>query len=346
MNDEGRERVMESLDFRGVPNPVANPATQSNEIAVLSQVTGAIASHKAEGNPHTQYALASSLGTASTKAIGDFDAAGAATNAITTHKAETNPHSQYALTASLGTASTKAITDFDAAGAASSAITSHESSTNHPLATPLAPGLMSATDKNKLNSLSTDVLSKSGNLTDVPDKVAARTNLGLGSAAIANSNSFEPAGAVNTHAAKYSNGFHIPTTGITDTEVASNAAISESKLGFTIPAWTPVTYASNWGTLTGGEAVAYRKFADKLVQLSGTAVKAIALVNSDLICTLPTGFRPDRLARFAIYGSSATGTLVSAFLTISTIGEVRLLLGATNPTQYIAIPNNTVFFAA
>lgn len=308
MPDEGRERVMESLDFRGVPNPVANPAKQGDEVAILSQVTGAIAAHKTE----------------------------------------TNPHSQYAASATLGTAATKAATDFDAAGTASRAIAAHEATTNHPLATSTTAGLMSSADKNKLNNLSpspTDVLSRSGNLGDVPDKAVARNNLGLGSAAQANSSSFEPAGAVSTHAAQTGNGFHLPSGGITNAEMAANAAIADSKLAFTIPPWIAVTYAANWSTFSGAEAVSYRKYASKMVQLSGVASKIIGLINNDLICTLPVGFRPDRLARFIIYGSSAAGTLTTAFLTISTAGEVRLLLGSTNPSQYVAIPNNCMFFA-
>lgn len=151
--------------------------------------------------------------------------------------------------------------------------------------------------------------------------------------------------AIKSHSGQAGKGFHIPSGGITNEEVGNNAGIAESKLSFSIPPWIAVNYAANWTTPTGNDAVSYRKYATKMVQLSGVATKVLGLINNDLICTLPVNHRPDRLARFVIYGLSATNTLVPAFLTISISGEMRLQLGSTNPSQYITIPNNCLFYA-
>jgi hypothetical protein len=246
------------------------------------------------------------------------------------HKTEVDPHSQYTLKTTFA---------------------SHELSTNHPLATTTAPGLMSSADKTKLNGLplSGDFLAKASNFSDVPDKAVARTNLGLGSAAQASISSFEVAGAVSVHAAKYGKGFHVPVTGITDAELADAAAIAESKISYVIPERINAVYAIGWGTYVGGEPLVYRKFPDKLIQIAGVVSKLTAPVNNDLICTLPVGYRPDRLARFVICGSNSLSGLVPAFLTIATNGEVRLQLAGSNstqnPSQFVIIPNNTIFFA-
>lgn len=189
-------------------------------------------------------------------------------------------------------------------------------------------------------------IASANNLTDLADVVKARASLGLGSAAIVSAKSFEPFGIVNDHAIGAGNGFHIPPNGITNSEIASNAAIADSKINVSIPTRTPVTYAMNWATHSGSDAVSYRKFANKMVYLSGAATKNIALLASDLIFTLPTGFRPDKLVRLMIYGASGTGTLVTAFLTINTSGEVRVQPGATSPSQYVAFPDNCAFIAA
>jgi|GEM_PF-4148900 hypothetical protein len=244
----------------------------------------------------------------------------------------------------LGSASLRAATDFEAAGT----VKAHETSTNHPLATPSTPGLMAATDKAKLNGLplSADVLTKTGNLSDVSDKPTARSNLGLGSAAIANATEFEPRGITAAHAAGSGPGSHLPSGGISNSEIAGNAAIADSKINFAIPARISATYATGWNTPAGNDGVSFRKFANKMVQLSGVAAKSTSPNNNDLICTLPAICHPDSIVRFVIYGSSSLGMLVPAFLTVGTNGEVRLLLGGTTPAQFIAIPNNSIFFAA
>lgn len=69
---------------------------------------GIMAEHEAAEDPHGQYALESSLGTAAAADTTDFEAGGA----LAGHLAEEDPHPQYALFANLGTAAVANAEDF------------------------------------------------------------------------------------------------------------------------------------------------------------------------------------------------------------------------------------------
>lgn len=125
------------------------------------------------------------LGSAAIQPSTAFDPAGSATTALAAALLKANNLSDLLspstarLNLGLGSAATHAASDFDAAGAAAAA---------------QAAAIAASDPVGSAAAVQALALLKANNLSDIPNKPTARTNLGLGSAATQSSTAFDPAG--------------------------------------------------------------------------------------------------------------------------------------------------------
>lgn len=205
------------------------------------------------------------LGNAAMQDAGAFEVAGAAASAIATHEANilhptsaaqiggmlgSNNLGDLANVATartnlgLGTAAIQNATDFDAAGAASTAITSHEATHTHATSASQIGGLLGV-----------------NNLNDLTDPIAARTNLGLGTAAVQSTTAFDAAGAatsaITSHVATYHTGGGGGTGDLLSTNNLSdlaNVATARTNLGLGTAATQNIEAFDAAGAATGAVA--------------------------------------------------------------------------------------------
>lgn len=292
----------------------AKQATSAFDLAGSAASAQASAVSTAQSNMASAIA-ALNLGSASQQPVAAFDPSGAAASAqsAAVSTAQTNTTSAIAALL-LKSASQHLATDFDSAGAAASAQISAISTAQsnaasaiasaigaQPIATASTNGLLSKADwstfNSKQNSIGFTPLSPSANLSELSNPVAARTNLGLGSAATQPATAFDAAGAAATAVAG------LPLS-------ARSGSYADLTSKPTIPA---AQVASDWNATSGIAAILNKPTLGTASAQASTAFDAAGAATAAQSAAVSTAQTNTNNAITALGLKSASQQLSSAF---------------------------------
>jgi hypothetical protein len=88
-------------------------------------------------------------------------------------------------------------------------------------------------------------------------------------------------------------------------------------------AWQDIILSNSWSNYATGYTTAQiKKYPNGLIEVKGVIKKSNALVTNEIICTLPTGYRPTEIMLLATWASGGTSRI-----TVETGGAIRLNSG-------------------
>jgi hypothetical protein len=106
-------------------------------------------------------------------------------------------------------------------------------------------------------------------------------------------------------------------------DVLGLQAALDQKESNVIETWQDITLSTSWSNYASGYSTPQvRKYPNGLIEVKGVIKKSNALVTNEIICTLPTGYRPTEIMLLATWASGGTSRI-----TVETGGAIRLNSG-------------------
>ncbi|MGI8502050.1 MAG: hypothetical protein ACR2LR_13065 [Hassallia sp.] len=90
--------------------------------------------------------------------------------------------------------------------------------------------------------------------------------------------------------------------------------------------WQDISLSTSWTNYASGYSTPQvRKYPSGIIEVKGVIKKSSALVASEIMCTLPTGYRPTEIMLLTTWASGGTSRIQ-----VETAGAIRLNSGNTS----------------